>query len=81
MEAKNNGIEGRAEVGFYVDEEGRISDVTLIKGFDRNCDEEAVRLVSGMSAWKPLMVDGVPIISYKQLSVVFWLNQAESDEY
>ncbi len=42
------GIEGQVFVSFVVDSEGKISEVTTIKGISADCDKEAVRVVQMM---------------------------------
>lgn len=50
--ARRMGIEGSVFVSFVVDTEGRISEVTAIKGISPDCDKEAVRVISSMPPWK-----------------------------
>lgn len=51
--AKRNGIEGRVFVQFYVSENGKLTDVKVIKGLGGGCDEEAIRLIKEAPAWIP----------------------------
>ena len=72
-EAKKLKIEGKAIVRFEVDEEGHVTNVRLIKGFNAECDKEALRLVKNMNRWVPARVEDKYIRSYKTIPVVFWL--------
>jgi protein TonB len=51
--AKEAGITGTVYVNFVIDAQGKVTNVTLIRGIGGGCDEEALRVVSGMPAWKP----------------------------
>lgn len=56
--AKANNIEGRTLVSFVVEKDGSITNIEVSKGFDKDCDAEAVRVVSTMPKWKPGVKDG-----------------------
>jgi protein TonB len=53
--ALRNGIEGRVYVTFVVQADGSVADVQVLKGLGYGTDEEAVRVVKNMPAWKPGM--------------------------
>lgn len=57
-QAKADGIEGRVVVQFTVMDNGDIVNVEVAKGIGGGCDEEAVRVVKGMSKWKPAIYEG-----------------------
>lgn len=73
--AVRNNIEGKVFVTFTINEDGRISDVTLGKGIDPACDKEALRLISNMPPWKPGRYKGKPAKSSYTMPVVFKLEQ------
>ena len=52
-EAIERGIEGRVFVKFIVEPDGSISNVKIIRGIGYGCDEEAIRVIESMPAWKP----------------------------
>lgn len=52
-EAKLKKIEGTVVVQFIVTKEGKITNVTLIRGIGYGCDEEAIRVTQSMPDWKP----------------------------
>jgi TonB family protein len=47
------GVTGTVFTQFIINTDGSISDVTVIKGIDKFCDEEAVRVVKSMQNWIP----------------------------
>ncbi len=51
--AREMNIQGTVFVGFVVEPDGSISNVTLLRGIGAGCDEEALRVVSKMPRWKP----------------------------
>jgi len=51
-------VEGSVHIQFIVDANGKITDVTVVKGIDRLCDQEAIRLVSSMPDWIPAEING-----------------------
>jgi protein TonB len=52
-QARNANIQGTVFVGFVVGNDGKIRDVSVLKGIGYGCDEEAKRVVSAMPPWKP----------------------------
>ena len=52
---------GKVFVKAIVEPNGRISDVTLLRGFRPDCDKEALRVMRLFNAWKPAMKDGQPV--------------------
>lgn len=59
--AKKNGIGGRTFVSFTIEKDGSISDVKVLRGCDKECDAEAVRVVKSMPKWNPGKVKGQPV--------------------
>jgi periplasmic protein TonB len=51
--ARENGIEGTVYVGFVVNTDGSIVDVSVKRGIGGGCNDEATRVVSNMPRWKP----------------------------
>jgi periplasmic protein TonB len=51
--ARRLNIEGTVYVGFVVNKDGSISDVKVLRGIMTECDNEAVRVIRMMPAWKP----------------------------
>jgi protein TonB len=59
--ARRMGVEGTVFVSFVVDKEGKISQVTTIKGINPDCDKEAIRVIQSMPAWKAGKQNGKPV--------------------
>jgi len=52
-QARRMGIEGKVFVQFVVDRDGKLNEVTAVRGIGAGCDEEAVRVISEAPRWKP----------------------------
>ena len=77
-EAVRQGIQGRVLVDFVIDESGKVTDVTVLKGVDPLLDEEAVRVISASPAWKPGYVRGKKVKSEISLYVEFRLEKKKN---
>ncbi len=51
--AIDNKIEGRVFVTFVVEKDGSITNAAVLRGIDKECDAEALRVVSSMPKWNP----------------------------
>lgn len=71
--ARQTGIAGTVHVGFIVDKDGRITQVSLLRGIGGGCDEEALRVVSRMPAWEPGKQRGKPVRVAMSIPVRFVL--------
>ena len=45
--------EGTVYVQFVITPEGTVTDVKVVKGISKECDQEAMRVISMMNKWKP----------------------------
>jgi protein TonB len=59
--ARENGLQGIVVVTFVVDEKGNINNVQVLRGIGGGCDEEAIRVVKSMPAWKAGKQRGMPV--------------------
>jgi periplasmic protein TonB len=50
--AQENGVSGIVVVNFVVEPDGSISNVKVLSGISKDCDEEAKRVISAMPKWK-----------------------------
>ena len=73
--AVDRGIQGQVLVGFVIDEDGKITDVHVIRGVDELLDEEAVRVISASPKWKPGTLNGKKVKSSMSLYVEFRLEK------
>lgn len=70
------GIGGKALLKFIVNEEGRISSSEIIRSAGvPQLDEEALRVVNSMPAWKPATQDGKKVKCYFNLPITFGLDE------
>ena len=58
QKAKELGIQGTAYIGLTVDRDGNISNTKIIKGFDSECDAEALKVVKKIPKFIPAKVNG-----------------------
>ena len=72
--AQQNGISGRVVVKFVVEKDGSIGQPSIVKGVDRELDQEALRVVKRMPKWQPGKNNGQPVRSYFNLPVTFRLQ-------
>ena len=65
QKAIDAGAYGRVFVGFVIEPDGSVSNVTLLRGIGFGCDEEAMRVVKMMPKWQPGMQNGEAVrVSY-----------------
>lgn len=67
-------IQGMVIVSFSIDENGKITDPSVLKGVDKDLDAEALRIVSLMPDWHAGALYGKPVKSYFTLPISFRLN-------
>ena len=68
--AKNNKIEGKVYAMAFVDENGSVDKVKIIKSIGGGCDEEVIRVLNA-SKFKPGQHDGKPVKVKTTISVTF----------
>lgn len=59
--AAENGIQGRVTLSFFVDVDGSITDIEVVRGIDPLLDAEAIRIVQSMPKWTPGKQAGKPV--------------------
>jgi protein TonB len=72
--AREAGIQGRVVLQFVINEDGSITGLSVVRGIGGGCDEEALRVVSTMPAWKPGLQNGSPVRISFTLPIVFKLD-------
>lgn len=72
--ARRMGVDGTVYVSFVVSKDGSISEVKTIRGISADCDQEAMRVVSMMPAWRPGKQNGKPVFVRFVLPIKFKLN-------
>ncbi len=73
-QARTEAAEGRVFVEFIIGTDGLPTEVKAIKGIGFGCDEEAVRVVKNMPAWKPGMQRGQAVRVRMVIPIVFKLS-------
>ena len=78
QQARDMGIEGTVYIAFVVERDGAISNVAVARGITgggAGCNDEAIRVVSMMPAWKPGKQQGNPVRVSYTLPIKFRLKQ------
>lgn len=66
-------VQGKVMVGFVVEKDGSVSNVTVLKKVHANLDTEAVRVVKSSPRWTPGVVEGQPARVQMAVTVTFKL--------
>ena len=72
--AKANKIEGRVFVTFVVEKDGSITNAAVMRGIDKECDAEALRVVSSMPKWTPGQQDGKNVRTQFTIPIIYKFN-------
>ena len=72
--AKEYNITGKVYVSFIVDRQGKVTNVKLVRGVDKNLDAEALRVVSSLPQYTPGRQRGKPVRVMFTIPINFTLN-------
>ena len=72
--AKDNKIEGRVYVSFVVEKDGSITNAAVMRGIDKECDAEALRVVSSMPKWNPGQHKGEVVRTQFTIPIIYKFN-------
>ena len=72
--AIDNKIEGRVFVTFVVEKDGSISNTAVLRGIDKECDAEALRVVSSMPKWNPGQHKGEVVRTQFTIPIIYKFN-------
>jgi len=72
-QSQESGIQGKILVEFVVSKTGKISNVHILLGIGKECNEEAMRVVKEMPDWIPARLNGQPVPVMFQIPVKFSL--------
>ena len=64
-------VEGRVVVQFFVDEEGAVSDIKVVRSVDPDLDKEAIRVCGMLPKFSPGRLNGNPIKVVYTLPITF----------
>ena len=73
--AVEEGVQGRVQVDFIIDEKGKVQDVKVTRSLDPRLDAEAVRVISASPDWKPGILRGKKVKAALSLYVEFRLEK------
>lgn len=77
--AKDANIEGKVVVQFVVEKDGRVGEAKVVRGVDKNLDEEAIRVCKSLPKFNPgKNADGEPVRVVFTLPVTF-KNSADTE--
>ncbi len=71
--ALKNKIEGRVTIEFFVEIDGRLTELNIIRGIGAGCDEELIRLIKEGPGWTPTQKDGMPVRDKARVRLKFEL--------
>ena len=74
-EAVRQGIQGRVQVDFIIDEKGKVTDVRAVKSSHPLLEEEALRVIKASPDWKPGRIGKTKVRSEISLNVEFRLEK------
>ncbi len=69
--AQENSITGLVYVKFFIEKDGTVSNVSVVRSVSPELDEEAVRVVSSSPQWTPAYYKGEPVRTTYTVTVVF----------
>lgn len=66
--AKKHKIQGKVTLSFVVGNDGKLSDISVLKDIGAGCGKEAIRIAEQMPAWVPGTSGGKPVkVKYTQV--------------
>jgi TonB family protein len=71
--SKKLGEQGRVFMMFYVNRDGSIEEIKVLRGVSKDIDAEAIRLVKSMSKWIPAQTNGENIKARARIPINFVL--------
>lgn len=61
---------GKIYVSFVVDTNGKLTDIEIIRGFDKELEKQIIKILQEADAWEPAWADGRKVKARMQLPVV-----------
>ena len=77
--ARKNGVEGRIYVQFVIERNGTVSDVQTVKGIGAGCGQEAERVISKLTSFKPGVQRGRTVRTVMTLPIEFKLDPTKAN--
>jgi TonB family protein len=79
-ESVKNGVEGIVYVSFTIDKEGAVHDPVIMKGISKECDAEALRVISLSPKWIPAEQQGKRVNQKMTLPIKFVMSQVKTPQ-
>jgi TonB family protein len=78
QEARETKTEGKVFVQFIINIDGSLSDIRVVKGIGKGCDEESIRVIKASPAWNPGKQKGIIVKQRYTLPIMFSLTGQKS---
>lgn len=72
---RENNMQGKVMVSFVVETDGKLTDVSAVRGPSETLKEEGVRVIASSPAWKPGIQDGKPVRVQYTVPINFTLGK------
>lgn len=79
VSAQENNLQGLVIIDFVVGRDGRLKDFIVVKDFDKECTEYAIRVLKTSPEWLPAMEDGKAVCSKQSVIIYFKLIGADTE--
>jgi len=77
--AREEGIQGRVVIRFVVEKDGTLSDFSVLRGIDPQCDKEAIRLMKTSPEWIAGKQNGREVNVYYTLPITFKIENDNNE--
>ena len=71
-------IEGRVKVKFIISSSGEIVETQILKGIEKDLDDQCLKAISSMPKWKPGMIDNKPVSVSFNIPIRFVLQKSDN---
>lgn len=58
---KSNDVKGRLFVSFFIEDDGSVTEVKIIKGISQNIDQKMILALQNMPKWIPAKIKNTPV--------------------
>lgn len=72
--AKENNIQGKVFITFFIEKNGALTNVSLLRGIGSGCDDEALRVIEASPNWIPGYMYGMPARMQYNVPISFILQ-------
>lgn len=81
--ARQIDLTGKVSIGFAVEEDGSVSDITILEGgqLGGGLPEEALRVIKTMPTWKPAIKNGKPTRAFVSVPINFVLQEEKMQPF